>query len=173
LLRAVGPEGRVVSFELRDDHARVAERNVAERFGGCLPNWELRVGDVVSGLAAQPCDRVVLDLLEPWTVLDAAAGGLHPGGILIAYTPTIPQVMKLREALADDRRWGLAHTSESLVRDWHVEGLAVRPGHRMVAHTAFLTTARRLADEPGAQLAQPEDDPAVQADPALGGSDRD
>jgi tRNA (adenine57-N1/adenine58-N1)-methyltransferase len=149
LLRAVGPQGRVVSFELREDHAKVAECNVAERFGGRPENWELHGGDVVEGLAGQPCDRVVLDLVEPWAVLEAAATALHPGGILVAYTPTVPQVMRLREALAADARWGLAHTSESLVRDWHVDGLAVRPGHRMVAHTAFLTSARRLADEPG------------------------
>jgi tRNA (adenine57-N1/adenine58-N1)-methyltransferase len=160
LLRAVGSQGRVVSFELRPDHAKIAECNVAERFGGPPPNWELRVGDVAEGLAGQPCDRVVLDLLEPWAVLEAAAAGLHPGGILIAYTPTVPQVMRLREALAADARWGLAHTSESLVRDWHVDGLAVRPGHRMVAHTAFLTTARRLADEPGAETAAAGEDAA-------------
>lgn len=145
LLRAVGPSGRVTSFELRPDHATVAERNVIERFGGCPPNWELRMGDVVEGLVGLRCDRVVLDLLEPWTVLEAAATALHPGGILVAYTPTVPQVMRLREALAVDTRWGLAHTSETLVRDWHIDGLAVRPDHRMVAHTAFLTTVRRLA----------------------------
>ena len=158
LLRAVGPEGQVTSFELRPDHAAVAERNVAERFGGPPPNWALHVGDVVEGLAGQRCDRVVLDLVEPWAVLDAAAGALHPGGILISYTPTVPQVMRLREAVAADPRWGLAHTAESLVRDWHVDGLAVRPGHRMVAHTAFLTTARRLADEPGDREGAADDD---------------
>jgi tRNA (adenine57-N1/adenine58-N1)-methyltransferase len=145
LLRAVGPSGRVLSFELRPEHAAVAERNVTERFGGCPPNWELRVGDVISGLAGLRCDRVVLDLLEPWAVLEAAAEALRPGGVLIAYTPTVPQVMRLREVLATDQRWGLAHTCETLVRDWHVDGLAVRPDHRMVAHTAFLTTTRRLA----------------------------
>ncbi|MGH3927559.1 MAG: SAM-dependent methyltransferase, partial [Pseudonocardiaceae bacterium] len=122
-------------------------RNVAERFGGCPPNWELRIGDVVSGLAGLACDRVVLDLLDPGAVLEAAAGALRPGGILVAYTPTVPPVMRLREALAADQRWGLEHTCETLVRDWHVDGLAVRPDHRMVAHTAFLTTARRLAGD--------------------------
>jgi len=145
LLRAVGPTGRVLSFELRPDHAAVAERNVAERFGGRPPNWELRVQDVISGLGGLNCDRVVLDLPEPWAVLGAAACALRPGGILVAYTPTVPQVMRLRQSLAADQRWGLAHTCETLVRGWHVDGLAVRPDHRMVAHTAFLTTARRLA----------------------------
>ncbi|MGH8906469.1 MAG: tRNA (adenine-N1)-methyltransferase [Egibacteraceae bacterium] len=148
LLRAVGIQGRVVSFELRPDHAAVAERNVALRFGGPPANWELRIGDVAEQLGSQRCDRVVLDLAEPWTVLKAATEALRPGGILVAYTPAVPQVMRLREALAVDSRWGLARTTETLVRDWHVDGLAVRPDHRMVAHTAFLTTARRLADEP-------------------------
>jgi tRNA (adenine57-N1/adenine58-N1)-methyltransferase len=145
LLRAVGTSGRVLSFELRPEHAAVAERNVADRFGGCPPNWELRVTDVVVGLAGVDCDRVVLDLLEPWAVLEAAAGALRPGGIFVSYTPTVPQVMRLRDMLSTDERWGLAYTCETLVRDWHVDGLAVRPDHRMIAHTAFLTTARRLA----------------------------
>jgi tRNA (adenine57-N1/adenine58-N1)-methyltransferase len=153
LLRAVGPEGRVVSFELRDDHADIAERNVAERFGGSPPNWELRRDDVVAGLSALRCERVVLDLLDPAAVLKVAAEALHPGGILVAYTPTVPQVMRLREGMDADPRWGLAQTSETLLRAWHVDGLAVRPDHRMVAHTAFLTTARRLPGEepPGVQ----------------------
>jgi tRNA (adenine57-N1/adenine58-N1)-methyltransferase catalytic subunit len=144
LLRAVGPAGRVVSFELRDDHADVAERNVADRFGGTPPNWELRREEVAEGLAGVRCDRLVLDLLEPNLVVPAAAAALHPGGVLCAYTPTITQVVRLREALAGDD-WGLAETSETLLRTWQVDGLSVRPDHRMVAHTAFITTARRLA----------------------------
>jgi tRNA (adenine57-N1/adenine58-N1)-methyltransferase catalytic subunit len=144
LLRAVGPDGRVISYELREDHAEVAERNIRERFGGHPPNWELHIGDVAEGLASTPCDRVVLDLLEPWVAVPAAATALHPGGILLGYTPSVPQVMRLREALDGDPAWGLTQTVETLVRGWHVDGLAVRPDHRMVAHTAFLTTGRRL-----------------------------
>ena len=147
LLRAVGPTGSVISFELRDAFADVAERNVAERCGGPPPNWQLRRGDVVEGLASLRCDRVVLDLLEPWAAVKASADALHCGGILCAYTPSVPQVMRLREALDADPRWGLAQTCETLVRGWHVDGPAVRPDHRMVAHTAFLTTARRLATD--------------------------
>lgn len=145
LLRAVGPTGRVTSFERREEFARVAQRNVARRWGGDPGNWTLHVGDVVDGLAALECDRVVLDLLEPWVVLEAAAAALHPGGILLAYTPTVTQVATLRQTLEADGRWGFADTVETLLRGWHVEGLSVRPNHRMVAHTAFLTTVRRLA----------------------------
>jgi tRNA (adenine57-N1/adenine58-N1)-methyltransferase catalytic subunit len=144
LLAAVGPSGRVVSFERRDDHARIARRNV-ERFHGVLPsNWELREQDVVEGLAGLRAHRLVLDLLEPWTVVPGAAGALPPGAILIAYTPTVTQVMRLDETLWADGRFTDVRTTETLVRPWDVDGLAVRPAHRMVAHTAFLTTARRV-----------------------------
>lgn len=146
LLRAVGSTGRVISFEHRDDHADVAERTVARRLGGVPATWTLRRGDVLDGLAETPCHRVALDLLEPWEVVKAAAAALHPGGLLCAYTPTITQVMRVHEALVDDQRWGRTETVEALVRGWHVAGLAVRPNHRMVAHTAFLTTTRRLPD---------------------------
>jgi tRNA (adenine57-N1/adenine58-N1)-methyltransferase len=146
LLRAVGPDGRVVSAELREDHAEVAERNVTERFGGHPANWELVLGDVADVLPGRTCDRVILDLLEPAAVLDAAADALHPGGILLAYTPTVLPMQRLRGAIAEHDGFGLEQTVETLVRGWHVDGLAVRPDHRMVAHTAFLTTTRRLAD---------------------------
>jgi tRNA (adenine57-N1/adenine58-N1)-methyltransferase len=156
LLDAVGASGRVISFELRDDHADVAERNVARRFGGAPPTWTLRRGDVIAGLADTPCHRVVLDLLEPWEVIKAAGAALHPGGLLCAYTPTVPQVMRLHESLAADPRWGTAETMESLLRPWNVSGLSVRPAHRMVAHTAFLTIVRRLPD--------PDAEPAADTD---------
>lgn len=144
LLDAVGPNGTVVSFERRDDHLVHAVRNV-ERWHGERPaNWDVRVGDVVEGLAEVPAHRVVLDMLEPWLVVDAAAQSLAPGGILLSYTPTVPQVMRFRDACDDDGRFTDLDTDETLVRRWDVDGLAVRPAHRMVAHTAFLTTARRV-----------------------------
>lgn len=149
LLDAVGDTGRVVSFELRDDHADVAERNVVRRYGGAPATWTLRRGDVVAGLAEVTCHRIVLDVLEPWEACKPAASALHPGGLLCAYTPTVPQVMRLHEALDEDPRWGTADTVEALLRPWNVAGLSVRPAHRMVAHTAFLTIVRRLADEAG------------------------
>ncbi len=144
LLAAVGPTGRVISFERRDDHARIARRNVV-RFLGVEPdNWELVEDDVVTGLAGRRAHRVVLDLLEPWAVVDAVAEVLPPGGIVVTYTPTVPQVMRVTEAFWDDGRFTDVRTDETLVRGWDVDGLAVRPKHRMVAHTAFLTTARRV-----------------------------
>lgn len=150
LLAAVGPSGRVISFERRDDHAAVARRNVARFHGGEPDAWELRLGDVVEGLADVRAHRVVLDLLEPWEVVRGAASALPPGGIVLAYTPTVPQVMRFTEALWDDGRFTDVRTTETLVRPWDVDGLAVRPAHRMVAHTAFLTVARRvLAREEG------------------------
>ncbi len=151
LLAAVGPTGRVISFEHREDHAAVARRNV-ERFLGEWPDtWDLHVGDVVEGLAGHRAHRLILDLLEPWTVVEAAAEALPPGGVVLAYTPGVPQVMRFTDALLADGRFGDTRTSETLVRPWDVDGLAVRPAHRMVAHTAFLTTARRFpsADEGG------------------------
>ncbi|HSK97062.1 MAG TPA: tRNA (adenine-N1)-methyltransferase [Euzebyales bacterium] len=148
LLRAVGERGRVISFEVRDEHADVAERTVARRFGGLPPNWKLRRGDALAGLADLSCHRVVLDLLEPWELCKSSASALFPGGILCTYTPSVPQVMRVHEALAEDGRWGGTETVEALIRPWHVAGLAVRPAHRMVAHTAFLTFARRLPDVP-------------------------
>lgn len=144
LLAAVGPTGRVVSFERREDHAAVAVRNVERFHGGRPDNWELHEGDVLDGLAQLRAHRVVLDLLEPWSVVDAAAQALAPGGLLLAYTPTVPQVMRVTEALWDDGRYADVSTNETLVRGWDVDGVAVRPAHRMVAHTAFLTTARRV-----------------------------
>jgi tRNA (adenine57-N1/adenine58-N1)-methyltransferase catalytic subunit len=144
LLAAVGPTGRVISFEHREDHARIARRNVERFHAGTPDNWELETTDVVSGLAGRRAHRVVLDLLEPWAVVAAAGDALAPGGLLVTYTPTVPQVMRTTEALWADGRFSQVRTTETMVRGWDVDGLAVRPAHRMVAHTAFLTTARRV-----------------------------
>lgn len=144
LLNAVGPAGRVISFERRDDHAAVAAKNVARFFGGTPANWTLTVGDAADGFAQYNPHRVLLDMLEPWQVVPFAAEALAPGGIILGYTPGVPQVMRFTDALWDDGRFANVATSETLVRGWDIDGLAVRPAHRMVAHTAFLTTARRV-----------------------------
>ncbi len=147
LLRAVGPHGRVVSYERREEFADVARRNVEQFFGGSHPAWDLRLGDLAEALpgTGQACDRLVLDMLAPWECIDAAAGALRPGGILCAYVATTTQLSKFTETVRVHGGFTEPHAWESLVRDWHVEGLAVRPGHSMVGHTAFLVTARRMA----------------------------
>jgi tRNA (adenine57-N1/adenine58-N1)-methyltransferase len=143
LLRALGPTGHLVGYELRDDFAARARRNVEAFLGPDLP-LAIEVRDVYEGIDATDLDRVVLDLPEPWRVVTYAEKALVPGGILLAYLPTILQVARLREALADSA-FGMAQTLEVLQRTWHVDGQSVRPDHRMVAHTGFLTFARVLA----------------------------
>ncbi|MFP5308540.1 MAG: tRNA (adenine-N1)-methyltransferase [Actinomycetes bacterium] len=176
LLAAVGEQGRVVSVELREDHAVHARRNVARFHGGTAPaNWELRDGDVVDVLPTVPAHRVVLDLLEPWRAVDAAAASLSPGGIVLAYMPTVTQVMRFTEACWADGRFSDVRTTETLVRGWDVDGLAVRPAHRMVAHTAFLTTARRVPAReeggPPAPRRKADTGPAIVWDDTAGADD--
>jgi tRNA (adenine57-N1/adenine58-N1)-methyltransferase len=144
LLDAVGPEGRVTSCEHREDHADIARSNVTRFHGGHPPQWELVVADAGEVLAQRQVDRVVLDLLEPWVLVGAVAASLAPGGMLVTYVPSVPQMMRVSEALAADGRFTDIASLETLVRGWDIEGLAVRPAHRMVAHTAFLTRARRV-----------------------------
>ena len=145
LLRAVGQGGHVVSYERRPEFAGVARANVERFFGGPHPAWELRVGDVAEA-AVRDVDRVVLDLLAPWELLDTVAAALIPGGVLVGYVATTTQLSRLVEALREHGGFTEPAAWESLVRPWHVVGLAVRPDHRMVAHTAFLVSARRLSD---------------------------
>jgi len=146
LLRAVGHHGRVLSYERREDFAEVARKNVERFFGGPHPAWELRDGDVAKHPADEPVDRVVLDMLAPWEVLDAVSAALVPGGVLVGYVATTTQLSRLVEALREHGTFTEPAAWETLVRPWHVVGLAVRPEHRMVGHTAFLVSARRLAD---------------------------
>ncbi|MDQ3941450.1 MAG: tRNA (adenine-N1)-methyltransferase [Actinomycetota bacterium] len=148
LARAVGPEGRVISYEVRPDHHEQAVENVAafyEGGGGKPENVELRVGDVFEGVADTVADRMVLDLPEPWRAVGtgAASDALRPGGILCCYLPTIPQVSQTVEAMRTGG-FSLLNTFEGLLRTWHVEGQSVRPDHRMVAHTGFIVTGRKL-----------------------------
>lgn len=145
LLRAVGPQGAVVSYEIRSDHAEHAVRNVERFFGEVPANWSLTVGDV-AGYQGEPVDRVVLDMLAPWEALPTVARALVPGGVLIVYVATVTQLSKVVEALREQQCWTEPRSWESMVRGWHVVGLAVRPEHRMQGHTAFLVSARRLAE---------------------------
>jgi tRNA (adenine57-N1/adenine58-N1)-methyltransferase catalytic subunit len=144
LLRAVGSGGELHSWELRDDFAAIARKNVEAFFGGPHPAWQLHHGDVAASTETG-FDRIILDMLTPWETLDMVERSLVPGGVFIGYVATTPQLSELVEALRERGGWTEPRAWESLVRDWHAEGLAVRPDHRMVAHTAFLVSARRLA----------------------------
>ena len=151
LLRAVGPFGRVSSYERREEFAEVARKNVHQFFGApegqTHPAWELTVGDLAEALPAsgERADRVILDMLAPWDCLEATADALRPGGIVCAYVATTTQLSRFVETVRVHGGFTEPQAWESLVRDWHVEGLAVRPGHKMIGHTAFLVTARRMA----------------------------
>ena len=154
LLRAVGPEGRVISYEVRADHAEHARRNV-ETFSGCVPdNWRLILSDVAdTDLPDGSVDRVVLDMLAPWEVLDTVSRVVVAGGVLIVYLATVTQLSKTVEALRGQQCWTEPRAWETLQRGWNVVGLAVRPQHNMRGHTGFLVSARRLT--PGAVTPTP------------------
>lgn len=155
LLRAVGAGGRVYSYEVRDEFARRARENIA-RYLGPQEHLVMRSQDIYDEIPDRPLDRIVLDVPEPWRVVEHAAGALRPGGILLAYLPTIPQTMELVSALRRGRAFAMIETTETLLRPWHIEGQSVRPEHRMVAHTAFITTARRIERVSGTGEVAPE-----------------
>ncbi|MEW2008954.1 tRNA (adenine-N1)-methyltransferase [Microbacterium sp. NPDC078814] len=152
LLRAVGSTGRLLSFERREDFAEVAQANVETFFGERPDSWRVVVGDLVAALPEEvepgTVDRVVLDMLAPWECIEAVAEALTPGGVVLCYIATATQLSRVAEFIRGTGLFTDPEASETMVRGWHVEGLAVRPDHRMVAHTGFLLTARRLA--PGA-----------------------
>lgn len=145
LLRAVGPHGVVSSYERRPEFAEVATRNVTQFFGGEHPAWRLTVGDLATALAEREVDRVILDMLAPWECVDAVAEALAAGGVVCAYVATTTQLGRIVETLRAHGGFTEPQPWETLVRDWHVEGLAIRPGHKGIGHTGFLVTARRMA----------------------------
>jgi tRNA (adenine57-N1/adenine58-N1)-methyltransferase catalytic subunit len=147
LLRAVGPGGRVTSYELREDHAEHARRNVETFFGEAPANWELVLADLAD-YDGPEVDRVVLDMLAPWEVLESVGRALVAGGVLMIYVATVTQLSRTVEALREQQCWTEPRSWESMQRGWHVVGLAVRPEHSMRGHTAFLISSRKLA--PGA-----------------------
>lgn len=154
LLRAIGAEGHLYSFERREEFSDIAEANVSTFYGYTPENWTVTVGDLVESLPSVVetggADRVVLDMLAPWECVDAVAEALVPGGVVLMYVATVTQLSRVVEAIRASGQFTHPQSSETIVRGWHVEGLAVRPEHRMIGHTAFLVTARRLA--PGAIL---------------------
>jgi tRNA (adenine57-N1/adenine58-N1)-methyltransferase catalytic subunit len=145
LLRAIGDTGQLISYEIREDFVQLAKKNVARYFGPA-PNWIVKLADVASGLCETEIDRIILDLPEPWQVIARAWNALRPGGYLVCYLPTVLQVKTLIDGLREDKRFACIETTETLMRYWHFKGMSARPQHRMIAHTGFLTSARRLAD---------------------------
>jgi len=144
LLRAVGPEGRVITYEQRDEFARRALANIHMRLGE-VANLTVRLAPVEEGIADEGAvDRVIFDLPEPWKLTRLVAAALRPGGIFLSYLPTIIQSHQLSETLQRESHWALVETFETLLRPWNIEGHSVRPFHRMVAHTGFITVARRV-----------------------------
>ncbi len=160
LLRAVGENGLVISYERRPDFAEIARANVERFFGGPHPAWQLRVGELAeagepigageqqgdTSHASAGFDRLVLDMLAPWECVGLAAAAVVPGGLLCCYVATVTQLSTTVEAIRGQGNFAEPSAWESLTRGWHVDGLAVRPEHRMVGHTGFLITARRLAE---------------------------
>lgn len=159
LLRAVGDSGFVSSYERRPDFAEVARANVERYFGGAHPSWRLTVGDLAEVINDNDVDRVVLDMLAPWEVLDVVASALTPGGVICCYVATTTQLSRIVEALRAHGAFAEPEASETITRGWHVEGLAVRPEHRMIGHTGFLVTTRRLA--PGVSPPRPQRRPTT------------
>jgi tRNA (adenine57-N1/adenine58-N1)-methyltransferase catalytic subunit len=157
LLRAIGETGKVSSYELREDFAEIARRNV-EQVAGPDARWSLTVGDVREAIAETEVDRLILDMVDPWTCVPLAAERLVPGGIICAYVATTTQLSLFVETLRADGGFTEPHAWETSMRDWHLEGLAVRPIHGSVGHTAFLVTARRMA--PGHQALEKTRRPA-------------
>ena len=154
LLRAIGQDGHLHSFERREEFSTVARANVVGFLGAEPTNWDITIGDLTHTLGdvVEPgtADRVILDMLAPWECLGAVSDALAPGGVLLCYIATVTQLSRVAEAIRSTGNFTDPDSSETIIRGWHVEGLAVRPDHRMIGHTGFLLTARRLA--PGAVL---------------------
>ena len=152
-LRAVGPGGLVVSYEVREEFLEAARSAITDTLGALPPNLELKLGDLYGGVEEREMDRVLLDLPEPWQAAPAAKLALRGGGIIFAHCPNISQVQRFFDCLREIRGFGMLEVFELLQRGWTVRGRSLRPSHRMVAHTGFLCFARRLA---GDDLFEPE-----------------
>ena len=151
LLRAVGPEGHLLTVDIRADHCKMARNNV-KRFIGPTPNWTLAQADAYQGLPVREVDRTFIDLPEPWQVLPHAREVLRPGGVLVGYLPTVLQVKALVDALYADPRFDCVEVMENMLRFWHVKDRSIRPEHRMVAHTGFIIVARRVTETAAIQV---------------------
>lgn len=174
LLSAVGQSGELVSVELREDFAQIAAANVDLWFGGRHPGWDLRVsdlGDALRTMSDGEFDRVVLDLLDPWTFAQGVARVLAPGGVFVSYVTTVPQMSRVVEAIRECGEFSEPQSMDSSNRTWHVQGLAVRPDHRMIAHTGYLVVARRMAPSSAQHVLKRH--PAPAAEGSNGGWEED
>lgn len=180
LLRAVGDRGCVVSYEMREDFAATATKNI-ERFMGKVPNHFLQIRNAYEGIeigegaSSWMFDRVVLDLPEPWQVVPHAARALRSGGLYLSYVPTVPQVMQTVQALEQSRVFTMVQNFETLLRTWNIKGRSVRPDHRMVAHSGFITVARKVENNiwnseqyNAIELASQQDDHVIKEDEYVG-----
>ena len=158
LLRAIGRDGELISYDLRKDMIKRAEENVSVMIPD-HPNLTFKLGDINDGIEESDVDRIVLDLPEPWHVVPHAADKLVPGGIFVSFLPTVLQVHELAKALREQRTFEMIETFEVLMRPWTVTGRSVRPSHRMVGHTGFITTSRKCAPRPNTSASEdmPED----------------
>ena len=152
ILRAVGESGHLHSVEIRDDFAKISQENVKNYFTDSPKNWKLTVGALQEQELESDYDRVILDMLSPWECVETAAHALVPGGVFLSYVATTTQLSKIAEAIKDNGNFTEPESSETIVRGWHHEGLAVRPQHRIIGHTGFLIFARRMA--PGIAVLQ-------------------
>ena len=152
ILRAVGESGHLHSVEIRDDFAKISQENVKNYFTDSPTNWKLTVGALEEQKLESDYDRVILDMLAPWECVETAAHALVPGGVFLSYVATTTQLSKIAEAIKDNGNFTEPESSETIVRGWHHEGLAVRPQHRIIGHTGFLIFARRMA--PGVAVLQ-------------------
>jgi tRNA (adenine57-N1/adenine58-N1)-methyltransferase len=145
LIRAVGPSGSIISYEIREDFFRAAQRTVSRYLGDC-PQWTIRLQDAVEGIVEREVDRILIDVPEPWKIIPRAKQALRPGGIVLCFMANAIQVKSLNDGFQEVGGFVMPETIEILLRPWHVKGISVRPVHRMTAHTGFMTTARRAAD---------------------------
>ncbi|MEY3454656.1 MAG: hypothetical protein RLZZ147_781, partial [Actinomycetota bacterium] len=152
ILRAIADTGYLHSVEVREDFAEISRANIERYFGKVPKNWQLTIGALQDQVLDADFDRVLLDMLAPWECVEIASKALVPGGVLLAYVATTTQLSKFAEAIKECGNFTEPESSETIVRGWHHEGLAVRPQHRMIAHTGFLIFARRMA--PGVAVLQ-------------------
>jgi tRNA (adenine57-N1/adenine58-N1)-methyltransferase catalytic subunit len=169
LLRAVGPAGRVISYELREDFADAARKNVAAFFGDA-PNWTVKVRDLYAGFDETGVDRMFLDLAEPGRALGVAADALRPGAVLVCYVPTAVQLKDTVEAIQARSDFGEIESFETLLRHWQVKGMSVRPHFRMIAHSAFIIVSRKLV---AADMSHPTEPFVVAEEAGTDGADVD